>query len=226
MKRFLSPYNLNSDCLGHILYLPNEMNADLPLLIYLHGAGERGTKLEHTERHGVPYLIAHDCVEIPAVVLCPQCPANFVWNNIVADVKRLIDRTVIEYGIKKDRICITGSSMGGYGTWEMGITYPDFFSAAAPVAGGGMQWRSQKLVNTPIKAYHGSLDNVVEPINSELMLKNLKNAGGVAELCILDGFGHNDGIYEAYAHTDLIKWLIGQRRTDFEPVPEICAELF
>ena len=224
MKRLM--FKQDGDIFGHMLYVPENMTNDMPLLIYLHGAGERGTNLEHVERHGVPYLIRNESAQIPALVLCPQCPAQFVWNNVVADVKKLIDKIVADYGVKRDRICITGSSMGGYGTWEMGITYPDFFSAIAPVCGGGMQWRSQKLITTPVKAYHGNKDDVVEIINSELMIKNIVSNGGNAKLCEMDGFGHNDGIYEAYKNRDLIEWILKQRRTDFEPVKEICWDLF
>ena len=224
MKRLM--VEQDGSMLEHMLYIPKNMSAEMPLLVYLHGAGERGNKLEHVERHGVPYLIKNENAEIPAVVLCPQCPAQFVWNNIVTDVKLLIDKVAEDYGIKKDRICITGSSMGGYGTWEMGITYPNFFSAIAPVCGGGMQWRSEKLLNTPVKAYHGNKDDVVELVNSELMLKNIIAKGGTAELVVLDGFGHNDGIYEAYKNRDLMDWILKQRRTDFSPVKEVCSEYF
>ena len=224
MKRLM--VEQDGSMLGHMLYIPKNMSAEMPLLVYLHGAGERGDKLEHVERHGVPYLIKNEGVEIPAVVLCPQCPPQFVWNNIVTDVKLLIDKVAEDYGIKKDRICITGSSMGGYGTWEMGITYPNFFSAIAPVCGGGMQWRSEKLLNTPVKAYHGNKDDVVELVNSELMLKNIIAKGGTAELVVLDGFGHNDGIYEAYKNRDLMDWILKQRRTDFSPLKEVCSEYF
>lgn len=224
MKRLM--VEQDGTILGHILYIPENMSAEMPLLVYLHGAGERGDKLEHVERHGVPYLIKNEGVEIPAVVLCPQCPAQFVWNNIVTDVKLLIDKVAEDYGIKKDRICITGSSMGGYGTWEMGITYPNFFSAIAPVCGGGMQWRSEKLLSTSVKTYHGNKDDVVELVNSELMLKNIIAKGGTAELVVLDGFGHNEGIYEAYKNRDLMDWILKQRRTDFSPVKEVCSEYF
>lgn len=224
MKRLV--VEQDGQMLGHMLYIPENISVELPLLVYLHGAGERGDKLEHVERHGVPYLIKNENVEIPAVVLCPQCPAQFVWNNIVTDVKLLIDKVTENYRIKKDRICITGSSMGGYGTWEMGITYPNFFSAIAPVCGGGMQWRSEKLVKTPIKAYHGNKDDVVELVNSELMLKNIIVKGGAPELVVLDGFGHNDGIYEAYKNRNLIDWILEQRRTDFALVKEVCGDLF
>ena len=228
MKRLLEKQNGNLP--GYILYIPEKMTEksieEMPLLVYLHGAGERGTNLEHVERHGIPYLIHAENAEIPAIVLCPQCPAQFVWNNIVTEVKALIEKTVREWSIKKDRICITGSSMGGYGTWEMGMTYPDYFSAIAPVCGGGMQWRSQKLLTTPVKAYHGTRDDVVELINSRLMIKNLTDSSAGAELVEMDGFGHNDGIYEAYKNRDLIKWILSKRRVDFKPVSEVFGELF
>lgn len=224
MKRILERQR---ECLlGYIMYVPEERKEDMPLLIYLHGAGERGIHLEHVERHGIPYLISAEKKEIPALVLCPQCPAEFVWNNIVRETKSLIDNTVKEWNIKKDRICITGSSMGGYGTWEMGMTYPEYFSAIAPVCGGGMQWRSQKLLTTPVKAYHGNRDDVVEIVNSRMMMKNLAESNAETELVEMDGFGHNDGIYEAYKNRDLIEWLLSKRRTNFEPVREAFSEAF
>lgn len=207
------------------LFFPENANKNLPLLIYLHGAGERGENLEHLYRHGVPKLI-HSGVEIPAVVLCPQCPAEFVWNNVVSDVKKLIDMVSDMVETLKDRICITGSRMGGFGTWEMGLTYPSFFSAIAPVAGGGLSWRCEKLRTTPVRAYHGTEDTLVPIIYSELMVNATNENGGCAELFKICGFGHNDGIDEAYANTDLISWLLSKRRTNFEYVEEFCEDYF
>lgn len=211
--------------LDALLFTPNEIQDDLPLIVYLHGAGERGENIEHLYRHGVPNLIKSG-KEIPAFVLCPQCPRYFVWNNIVEKVKAIIDLIVKEYKIPKDRIVITGSSMGGFGTWEMGLTYPNFFAGIAPVAGGGLSWRCAKLITTPVKAYHGKDDNSVPLCYSTLMVDAVNAHGGNAELVVLDGFGHNDGIYHAYFNTDLIDWLLNQRRTNFEKVKEVCEELF
>ena len=202
-----------------------EVYEDLPLLIYLHGAGERGEKIDHVSRHGIPKLIGEGR-EIPAVVLCPQCPAWAVWNNVVADVKRIIDSVVIEFGIKKDRICITGSSMGGFGTWMMGKTYPSFFAAIAPVAGGGMSWRTSKLRTTPVLAVHGVADTTVPIIYSELMVNGVNSSKGKAELISLEGMGHNDGIDFAYRSTKLIDWILAQRKEDFSEVPEVCSSMF
>ena len=210
--------------MNYVVYYPDNYSG-LPLLIYLHGAGERGLTVEHLTRHGVPRLIAEGR-EIPAVVLCPQCPAQFVWDNVVSELKAIIDHVVEEYQIERDRICITGSSMGGFGTWAMAATYRSFFSAAAPVAGGGLPWCGPQLVRLPIRAYSGDLDEVVPVKCSEMMVEAVKQSGGTASMTYLHGFGHNDGIYEAYANTDLIDWLLAQRRTDFSYIPCVCEEFF
>lgn len=198
---------------------------DLPLLVYLHGAGERGENFSHLYRHGIPKLI-NEGKEIPAVVLAPQCPAWCVWDNIPDRLKGIIDRVAAEFNIKKDRVCITGSSMGGFGTWMMGKTYPNFFAAIAPVAGGGMSWRCAKLCTTPVIAMHGSEDTTVQPVYSQLMVDGVNRDGGSAELTLLEGYGHNDGIDYAYRNTDLIDKLLGFRRTDFTRIPEVLEGMF
>ena len=224
MNRKIYPFNENVFGMNYQVFYPDNYE-DLPLLVYLHGAGERGKKVDNLNRHAVPMMITNG-EEIPAVVLCPQCPEQVVWNNIPDKVKAIIDSVAVEYGIKRDRICITGSSMGGFGTWMMGKTYPNFFSAIGPVAGGGMSWRAKKLVNTPVMAVHGTADTVVPPIYSELMVNAINKNGGNAELILLDGAGHNDGVNNAYLKTDLISWLLKQRRENFDRVVEPCEEMF
>lgn len=211
------------DRLGYILYLPEGAKEELPLLVYLHGAGERGTNLTHLTRHAIPKMLKEGR-EFEAVVLCPQCPGMFVWNNVVREVKLLIDEVVSQFEIKQDRICITGSSMGGYGTWEMGLTYGDFFAGIAPVCGGAMPWRAGNLRTTPVMTWHGDADETVVLVNSQLMVDAVNQHGGNATLNVLTGFGHNDGIEEAYYRTELISWLLCQRRANFTPVPEAMSE--
>ncbi len=213
-----------NNLMNYGVFFPDDYK-DLPLLIYLHGAGERGLKYDHLYRHGVARMISEG-IEIPAVVLIPQCPEEFVWDNVVENVKEIIDRTAKEYAIKPDRICITGSSMGGFGTWMMGLTYKNFFSGLAPIAGGGMAWRTANLKNTPVYAVHGSEDEPVKPIYSQMMCERVNEEGGNAKLLMLDGFGHNDGIYHAYYNTDVIDWLLSCRRTDFNELPEAYSENF
>ncbi len=197
----------------------------LPLLVYLHGAGERGRQFDHVYRHGVPRMVKEG-QEIEAVVLYPQCPAAFIWNNMVKEVKALIDRVAEQYKVNRDRIVLTGSSMGGYGTWETAMCYPETFAAIAPVAGGGVCWRVSKLKSTPVLAYHGDADTVVPISQSEIMLEKLIADGCNASLTVLRGEDHNNGIYKAYFETDLVKKLLSYEKTDHSHVYEPCEEMF
>ncbi len=211
--------------MNYAVFYPHDREEDIPLLIYLHGAGERGETYEHLYRHGIPKLIGEGR-EYPAVVLCPQCPADAVWDNVVKDLKQIIDTVVLKFGIAHDRICLTGSSMGGFGTWMTALTYPNLFAAVAPVAGGGMSWRAANLRTTPIRAYHGVKDTAVPMIYSQLMVEAVNNKGGEAQLILLEDFGHNDAIDEVYRNTDVIPWLLSRRREDNTPVAEALSEWF
>lgn len=212
--------------LNNIVYIPENGNAsELPLLIYLHGAGERGNNLDHLSRHAIPRLIENGR-EYNAIVLCPQCPANNVWDNVVERLKNTIDAAVSEYGIKRDRIVLTGSSMGGFGAVMTGMTYRNCFAGIAAVSGGGMSWRSSNLSDTPVMLYHGDNDNIV-PIENSLMLYNsLKSKGCNAELNILYGYGLNDAIEKVYEEGNITNWLLSQRRERFDYIPEFLEELF
>ncbi len=198
---------------------------DLPLIIYLHGAGERGGDVSHLYRHAIPKLISEGR-NYDAIFLCPQCPKEFIWNNMPERFMALAEKIIVKYKIKRDRIALTGSSMGGCGTLEMGTVYSSFFSAIAPVASEGLLWRCGKLVNTPVYFYHGDKDDSVLYERGKSIYEGVIKAGGKADFTTLPGLGHNDGIDHAYRNTDLIERLIKARRTDFTRVPEICEEWF
>jgi predicted peptidase len=215
----------NDTCpMNYTIHHPAE-TAELPLLVYLHGAGERGMKVEHLDRQAIPTLLSQG-KEYPAVVLCPQCPGQLVWDNVVVELKQLIDAVAAEFAIKPDRIVLTGSSMGGFGTWVMGLTYRNYFAAIAPLAGGGMSWRTANLRTTPVWALHGEKDTTVPPVYSQLMVDGVNKNGGNARLTLVEGMGHNDGINYAYEHMGVIEWLLAQRRTDFSYVPEVMEHKF
>jgi len=218
-------YAKTEDKMNYIVAHPEKYER-LPLLVYLHGAGERGRNVEHLYRHGVARMI-YEGHDIPAVVLCPQCPAFFIWNNMVKELKALIDKVADEYMVDRDRIVLTGSSMGGFGTWEMGMCYPETFAAIAPVAGGGVCWRTSKLRSTPVLAYHGDMDTVVPYSQSEILVNSLKKDGGAqVSLTNMKGQGHNDGIYNAYFSTDLVERLLTYEKKDHSHVYEPCEEMF
>ena len=198
--------------LGYRIYLPDGYSAEksYPLIIALHGAGERGEDTSLVEVHGVAKYVAAG-LKLDAIVIAPQCPSDWVWSNLTVELKELIDSVVSEYSVDTDRISLTGLSMGGFGTWEMGISYPAFFSALAPVCGGGMSWRAKLIGSTPVWAFHGDADTVVPPENSHMMVKALRAAGGNVKLTIFGGVGHNSWV-NAYEDTRVIEWLLEQRR--------------
>lgn len=203
-------YDKNEFGMNYRVFYPDEYK-DLPLIVFLHGAGERGTDMSVLYRWGMPKMI-NEGIEIPAVVLAPQCPEGVVWDNITEKLKALIDSVVNEYNIKSDRISITGSSMGGFGTWMMAQNYPEFFAAAAPVCGGGMSWRCDRLKNVPILAVHGTDDTTVPIVYSRLLTDCVNKCGGNAELIELEGGGHCDGADYAYYQTKLTDWLLNKRK--------------
>ena len=181
------------------------------LTVFLHGAGERGEDFEKLYVHGPAKYVRRGDLNPKAVLLCPQCPDGFVWNLLTFELKELIDSVVSEYGIDEDRISITGISMGGFGTWEMGMSFPGFFSALAPVCGGGISWRAGLIGKTPVYAIHGDADDVVPPRNSIEMCEKLVAAGGNVELVLLHGVGHNSWEF-AYERAGVLDWLVSKSR--------------
>lgn len=204
--------------IGYYVFLPEDYSPEkkYPMVVFLHGAGERGNgreELHKIEKHGLPKYAAAGR-KFPFILLCPQCPGRIVWNNIVFELKALIDAVAEKYGADTARISITGISMGGFGTWEMGLTFSNFFSALAPVCGGGLSWRCSNLSQMPIWAFHGDADGVVPPKNSIEMVDSVNQNGGKAKLTLFHGVGH-DSWDSAYLETTVIDWLITQKREDF-----------
>lgn len=200
---------------GYYLYYPTKSSKEkLPLIVFLHGAGERGdgtTELEKVKVHGLTKYLSEG-VEYPAIILAPQCPQGVVWSNLIFALKELIDSIIEEYNVDITRVSITGLSMGGFGTWEMGISYPELFSAMAPICGGGMSWRCGRLKDVPIWAFHGDADNLVPLNNSVEMVDAVNKAGGNAKLTVFHNVGHNSWV-EAYTTTNVVEWLISKNKS-------------
>ncbi len=183
----------------------------LPLIVFLHGVGERGDDAKKLAAHGIPkYFTAdQDYHGLRVMTLSPQCPMGFVWANLTRELKELITTVAAQVNADPDRITITGLSMGGFGTWEMICCYPDLFAAAGPICGGGLPWRLGGLTHfPPIRAYHGQEDTVVPPQFSVNMVEGVKKLGGQVELTLYPGVPHNSWT-RTYEETDLIDWLAG-----------------
>ncbi len=193
---------------NYLVALPEQLCEGLPMIVFLHGAGERGDDVNKVKNGGLARTYEKHTPR-GFIVLSPQCPSGRVWNNYVEELMELIEFVAEKYKVDKHRISATGLSMGGFGTWELGLSYPNYFSALAPICGGGMEWRAELLKDVPIKAFHGVLDDVVPVKRSIEMVKSVNRAGGKATITLYGKLGHNS--YDAaYTGSDLVDWLIAQ----------------
>ncbi len=195
---------------NYLLYLPPEYDEQdaWPLLIFLHGAGERGSDLNEVKAHGPPKLIGEG-KDYPFLVLAPQCESEERWQPKV--LIELIDRVANTHKVDKDRIYLTGLSMGGYGCWRLAAEYPKVFAAVAPICGGGNSEKAPRLKDIPIWAFHGGADKTVEPKRSREMVDAVNEAGGQAKLTLYGGVGH-DSWTETYDNPEFYQWLLGHDR--------------
>jgi predicted peptidase len=206
--------------LAYLLYRPPGYDPNRaegwPLILFLHGAGERGTDLSRVKIHG-PVKIAEQDPNWPFVIVSPQCPEGKVWDN--ASLLGLLDAVVAAYNIDTNRIYLTGLSMGGYGTWSLGLAHPQRFAAIAPICGGGerigvvlaARRHQEALRQLPVWAFHGAKDQVVALEESERMVEALKRLGcNDVRLTIYPEAGH-DAWTETYNNPELFQWFLRQR---------------
>ena len=183
----------------------------LPLIVFLHGAGERGDDINKVKVYCVPKLFGNNPDLERVVTLSPQCPYNYTWYDFKWDVIELIEDVVKEYNIDSDRVTLCGISMGGFGTWEIAMQVPQMFAAIAPICSGGMSWRTWSLTKLPIRVYHGRRDDVVPFVYSELMVNAIRAQGGNVDFIAYDDLSHNCWD-RAFEESDLINWLANAKK--------------
>lgn len=161
-----------------------------PLVIFLHGAGTRSDSTDKLKNGSNLTNIRERQDARGYIVLAPLCPRGD-WNEWMHILLRLIDEVRNLPYIDQTRVHITGNSMGGYATWEITTLYPDWFASAMPVCGGGIPAFAKRLVDLPIRTFHGLCDTTVDPIESLQMVKAVNKAGGHAELILFPQLKHN-----------------------------------
>jgi len=226
----------------YLLYLPKGYDAKAdkqwPLILFLHGAGERGTNVWLVTVHGPPKLVKP---EVPAtkgetegarrqreaaakllsenfILVSPQCPADTRWDNDT--LLALLDHITASHKVDTNRLYLTGLSMGGYGSWSLGVRNPNRFAAIAPICGGGeridvllgARSKGPALKSLGVWAFHGGKDTVVPPDESERMVNALKKAGITdIQLTIYPEAGH-DSWSASYANPKLYEWFLQHKR--------------
>lgn len=184
-----------------------------PLLVFLHGSGERGTDLEAVKMHGPPKLAARGAAW-PVVLVSPQLEAGSSWNP--DDLHALVTQLKARMRIDPQRVLATGLSLGGMGVWNWAALYPGDLAAIAPVCGFGDPAIFAKsvcrAVSVPVRAYHGDGDTAVPLAAQQASVDALRACGGTVDFIIYPGVGHN-AWDPAYNDPDLLPWLLRQRRT-------------
>ena len=209
-----------------------------PMLVFLHGAGERGNDNELQFFHCVQYL--HDNMP-ECIIVAPQCPANHQWvdtpwangaysidavpeSNELKAVVELLQSLEEEFSVDSDRIYAAGISMGGFGTWDLMMRHNDYFAAGIPVCGGGDPSQGESLKDTPLYVFHGDADPAVPISGSTQTVDAIKEAGGTkVEYMIYQGAGH--GIWNtAFQMEGLLDKLLAQKLSDRYPTEESVEE--
>lgn len=202
--------------LKYRLMLPKGYSADgktaYPLVLFLHGAGERGDDNAAQLKHGArQFATDANREKYPAIVVAPQCPQGTFWTKLDSLNRGLLAEIQKDYRVDTSRVYVTGLSMGGFGTWSLITGAPDLFAAAAPVCGGGDEKLAGKIVNLPLWVFHGESDNVVKPEQSRKMIAAIEKAGGKPKYTEYPGVGH-DSWTQTYANSEFMEWLFKQKK--------------
>ncbi len=199
--------------LDYLLYLPEgyDQKDDWPLLLFLHGAGERGHDLQLVKKHGPPKLI-DEGKEFPFIVVSPQCPLGSWWSTKPLELTALLDEIVAKHKVDKERIYLTGLSMGGFGTWTLAAYTPNRFAAIMPICGGGETLLTRVLGHVPTWVFHGAKDPVVPLKRSEDMVEALKRVNKNVKFTVYPEALH-DSWTETYNNPEVYQWLLEQKRS-------------
>ena len=224
-ERFTTPFGEALNYRVHHPYV--ETGKRYPLILFLHGAGERGSDNISQLEYGVKDILSFvQEAEQPTFLLAPQCPSEMRWTNILGRttshphlpefpsypmklVIELLETFINNKPVDPNRIYLTGLSMGGFGTWDLLMRRPHLFAAALPICGGGDTSKTCLIKHIPQWIFHGSADPIIVPEHSRRMVEALEGAGGNPRYTEYEGVDHNSWD-QTYANTEVLKWLFRQ----------------
>ena len=195
----------------YLLHLPHgRTSGNMPLILFLHGVSERGSDLSLLLRDGLPARVARD-PDFPFILVAPQCPNKSYWNPQVDALDLLLEEVVSSLPVERQRIYLTGLSMGGGGAWLLAGQHPEWFAALVPICGAGNPNLADKIKDIPTWVFHGAKDTKVSVDYSEDMVRALQLAGGNVKFTVYPEAGH-DSWTQTYANPQLYAWLLSNRK--------------
>lgn len=201
--------------LDYLVALPDGYDDDAqrawPVVLFLHGMGERGSNVNDIKRHGPPKLIEAG-QSYDAIIVSPQCPESTIWSHQTDALMALLDKIENEYRVDVDRVYLTGLSMGGYGVLALGSRHPERFAAVVPICGGGSRIELVTLRGMPMWFFHGGADPVVPAEESVRLVEHLNRGGQQAKLTVYPGVDH-DSWTPTYNDPEMWGWMLRQKRT-------------
>ena len=213
-----------------------DANKKYPLIVFFHGAGQRGVDNKEQLIYGVRDILAYSKESNdPAVIIAPQSPKNQQWVNVPWDIDShvmpekpaapmkltidLMKDLMLNQSIDKNRIYVTGLSMGGFGTWDIIQRMPHIFAAAIPVCGGGDANQAEILKDVPIWAFHGDKDAVVKTKRSRDMIAAINEVGGKPQYTEYKSVTH-DSWTQTYSDQNVLRWLFMQKKGEQKNIPD------
>ena len=196
--------------ISYILDYPENAKGKVPLMVFLHGSGERGDNLDMVKAHS-PFTYKNLFPE-PVAILAPQCPKDVWWDTEA--VYYLIKEIQQKYQIDDSRIMLTGLSMGGWGTLKLAMEHPELFSAVVAVCAPVdrlMKVRVSQYKDLPMKLFHGGNDDIVSPMNSIEIYQEIKKVNKNVELTIFPDDNHNSWD-STYSNPKLYEWMLAQKK--------------
>lgn len=232
-QRVFTSTNNANERLPYVVMKPSNWDAKkkYPLLVFLHGAGERGDDNQNQLKWGREWM-EKAVTEFQAVVVAPQCPGDCRWvevdwglkfHDMPAEMSRpmrllfdLLPGIEKEFTIDPARRYIGGLSMGGYGAWDALCRRPDYFAAGVPICGGADEKQAKAIAKIPVWVFHGDQDGAVPVIRARNMVEAVKKAGGNPKYSEYPGVDHFSWV-PAFAEPELLKWLFQQKRKAGSP---------
>ena len=202
----------NKSKYAYLLYLPKDYttkNHTYPLVIYLHGGGQKGNDLNKLKAYGLPYQVDRG-QEYPFIIASPQCPEDKYWST--EDwFDPLYTELLAKYRIDQRRVYVTGISMGGYGAWQVAVDYPEKFAAVVPLC-GGLNDSSQvcRIKRIPVWTFHGTKDELISIDETEKLVRGLQACKGKVKFTKLENEGHS--IQYLYEKPEIYEWMLKQKK--------------